>query len=149
MDLQLRPATYDDMDLLYKWANDKDVRKNSFNSEPIPYEDHVKWFGNIMSDETVLQYIMCEQNIPIGQIRLNIENDKAYIGYSISAPNRGKGLGVTMLRLLISELHNIGYHNLTLIGQVKYDNLASAKAFEKCGFIMSQEEGFASYQLLI
>jgi RimJ/RimL family protein N-acetyltransferase len=149
MDLQLRPATYDDMDLLYKWANDKDVRKNSFNSKPIPYEDHVKWFGNIMSDETVLQYIMCEQNIPIGQIRLNIENDKAYIGYSISADNRGKGLGVAMIRLLISELCNIGYHNLTLIGQVKYDNYASAKAFEKCGFTMSKEEGFASYQLLI
>lgn len=148
MDLYLREATDSDMDLLFEWANDKDVRKNSFNSEPIPYENHVKWFNRIMSDDTVLQFIMCDRNEPIGQIRLNIEGDRAYIGYSISPDRRGQGFGERMLKLTIGKVkeENAKNHNIkTLVGQVKYENPASARAFEKCGFSRLDKEGCIEY----
>ena len=41
--LYLRTADENDMDLLFQWANDPDVRKNSFHSEPISYETHKKY----------------------------------------------------------------------------------------------------------
>ena len=40
----LRVADWGDVDLLFSWANDKEVRKNSFSSEPICYEEHLAWF---------------------------------------------------------------------------------------------------------
>ena len=86
----LRDATQSDMDLLYAWANDPAVRKNSFKSNPIPYEDHIKWFKHIMEDDNVLQFIMMDDEKPVGQIRLNVDGDEAEIGYSIAAECRGK-----------------------------------------------------------
>ena len=35
--LQLRRAKPQDMDLLYRWANDYTVRANAFHTEKIPY----------------------------------------------------------------------------------------------------------------
>ena len=34
-----------DCSLIYNLSNDPLVRSNSFNSEPIIYENHVKWFN--------------------------------------------------------------------------------------------------------
>jgi RimJ/RimL family protein N-acetyltransferase len=150
MNLTLRKATIDDMDMLYKWANDAEVRKNAFNSEHIPYEDHIKWFNNIMKDDTVLQLILSDKTAPIGQLRLNIEDDKAYIDYSISPDKRGFGIGKAMISLLIKKLSdsdNICNNVKTLVGQVKYENPASARVFEKCGFTRYDKAEYIEYCL--
>jgi RimJ/RimL family protein N-acetyltransferase len=149
MNLSLRKATYEDMDLLFKWANDKAVRCNAFNSTPIPYENHVKWFNKVMSDNTVLQLIMCDEDKPVGQIRLNIEDGKAYIDYSISNDKRGQGLGVEMIKLLRVNVAGVHCPFKSLIGQVKYDNTASAKTFEKCGFSRTYKEQYIEYEIIV
>jgi RimJ/RimL family protein N-acetyltransferase len=149
MKLSLRNATFDDMDLLFYWANDKTVRNNAFNSEPIPYENHVAWFNKIMSDDTVIQLIMCDEDNPIGQIRLNIEEKKAYIDYSISPDKRGLGLGADMIKLLEGRLKVGGFTFKSLIGQVKYENIASAKTFEKCGFVRTDKAQYIEYELVM
>lgn len=134
--LHLREATYEDMDLLYKWANDPAVRKNSFNSEPISYDNHVSWFNKIMEDNTVLQYILMKEDVPMGQIRLNIEGNDAEIGYSIAEEYRGKGYGHTILQLIAEEIRS-NYPNITnLIAKVKTDNTASNMLFKKEGYTM-------------
>ena len=33
-----------DMRLIFDWSNDDEVRKNSFSSEKIKFEDHQRWF---------------------------------------------------------------------------------------------------------
>lgn len=38
----LRDAVERDVDLLFQWANDESVRKNSFSTQDISYNDHVK-----------------------------------------------------------------------------------------------------------
>ena len=40
----LREAKWEDMEQLFLWANDKEVRKNSFSMEPISYEEHQEWY---------------------------------------------------------------------------------------------------------
>jgi RimJ/RimL family protein N-acetyltransferase len=145
MNLRLRQADIDDKDLLYKWANDKEVRKNAFNSEPIPYENHVKWFNMVMKDDSILQFVLCDENEPIGQIRLNIEGEKAYIDYSISHDKRGLGLGKIIIKLLIKELSHKHSTIKTLIGQVKYENPVSAKVFENCNFTRIDKSDYIEY----
>jgi RimJ/RimL family protein N-acetyltransferase len=145
MNLRLRKATLDDMDILYKWANDKEVRKNAFHSEPIPYEKHVEWFNRIMNDDSVLQFILCNDNELIGQIRLNIEKDKAYIDYSVSPDKRGQGIGSALIKLLIKEASIKTLSIKTLVGQVKYENKASAKVFENCNFTRTDKPDYIEY----
>ena len=48
MQQYLRKATIEDMDLLFQWANDPVVRKNSFSTAEISYEEHTKWYHNLL-----------------------------------------------------------------------------------------------------
>ena len=132
----LREATLQDMDLIYEWANDPLVRNNSFNSEPIPYETHVKWYDRIMSDESVLQFILMDEDIPVGQIRLNIDGDEAEIGYSIASDYRGKGYGHKVLQLVAEEVKKKYPDIRCLVAKVKPENIASSKLFEHEGYEM-------------
>lgn len=134
--IQLREARASDMDLLFEWANDPIVRNNSFHTEPIPYDVHKKWFEKMMSNENVLQFIMMEDDKPVGQIRLNTTDEEAEIGYSIAAESRGKGYGRKILQL-IAEMINERYpHIKKLIAKVKPENEASKKIFEGEGYQM-------------
>lgn len=148
MSLYLRKADYADRDLLFRWANDSTVRQNAFHTEQIPYENHVKWFEKIMADKSVHQYILCEGEIPAGQIRLNIEGNEALIDYSIAVENRGKGYGSEMLWLLQEQMITDKISNvIKLIGQVKHENPASARVFEKCGFVKKEMTEYIQYEL--
>ena len=135
-DIYLRKVENSDIDLLYEWANDPTVRKNSFNTEPIPYEKHTTWFSQMMEDETVLQFVLMKKDTPIGQIRLNIEGDAAEIGYSIAKEYRGQGFGHIILRLvkdLITEKHPAIQR---IIAKVKPENIASNKLFQTEGYVL-------------
>lgn len=150
MCLYLKKVTRNDMDLLYEWANDSEVRKNAFHTEPIPYENHVKWFAKMLADVSVHQYILYQEEVPVGQIRLNVEDGEALIDYSISAKHRGKGYGSALLELVKKRIATDKISNVTkLVGQVKYENTASARAFEKCGFSKLEMAEYIQYEFLL
>lgn len=132
--IYLRKATEEDIDLLFEWANDPVVRVNSFNIEPIPYEKHVKWFKKIMDDPNVLQFILMDEDIPVGQIRLNVNGDEAEIGYSIGNEFRGKGYGRRILQLVFDEVQKNHHEISSLIAKVKPENIASNKLFVSEGY---------------
>ena len=147
MSLLLRKADHADVDLLFEWANDDAVRANAFHTEKIPYADHVRWFEKVMADEDVYQYILCEDETPIGQIRLNVESGKAIIDYSIAPERRGKGYGSKMLQMIQPQLGTEqGLHVTKIIGQVKYENRTSARAFEKSGFLKKELPEYVQYE---
>lgn len=141
----LRKATAEDMGLLYDWANDPIVRKNSFNSAFISYETHQKWFRNMMSDESVLQYILMDDETPIGQIRLNVEGEEAEIGYSISEEYRGKGFGRKILQMIVAEVKENYPEIKRMVAKVKPENVASNKLFVSEGY----EEKYSCYTMEI
>lgn len=149
MKLYLRKATENDVDILFKWANDEVVRKNSFCTEKIKYEDHLAWFDKLSKDSNRMQFIL-EQNDGdrinlIGQIRISLEENgtQAEIGYSVDSSYRGMGYGKQMLRMVAAELQR-DYPNLKrLIAKVKPNNVASYKAFIDTGF----EEVFQQLEL--
>ncbi len=126
----LRKIREEDMDLIYRWANDPIVRNNSFHTEPIPYENHIVWFKKTLTDPMSLQFILMDENTPIGQIRLNIVDTTAEISYSISSDFRGKGYGHHIIRLMTDEVEK-NYPKIDrIIAKVKPNNEASKKLFE-------------------
>ena len=84
----LRKATYEDVDLLFKWANDPAVRNNAFNQEKIDYQEHKKWFKNRLEDKNTLIYILTKNSKDIGQIRVDIDNGVGEIDFSVAKSER-------------------------------------------------------------
>lgn len=129
----LRRATPDDKKLIFEWANDADTRANSFNSEPIKWEDHEKWYDSKMSDDKSRMYILMDFFKPLGVVRVDLdETGTSEISYSIDKDERGKGLGREMLMLLEKQVAR--ENNKELIAHVKADNEASKKIFYSLGY---------------
>lgn len=135
--IMLRRCTYSDMDIIYKWINDDEVRNNSFNSDYIEYETHVKWFNEKINSNNIYMYIILNNNKEIGTIRLEKHDSKAIISYLISNEYRGKGYGNKVIDLIKKEaiINNIDI----LEAIVKKDNIASRKIFINNGFFEIEE----------
>lgn len=135
MDFFLRKATKADADILFEWVNDKTTRASAFNTEPIMYENHVKWYSGILDDENVLQYILMSDNTPVGQIRLNVNGNMAVLDYNVAPKYRGQGFGIIIIDLIIKEVKKSELDIDRLVAQVKPENYASMSCLEKNGFV--------------
>lgn len=146
-ELYLRTVTREDRELLFLWVNSPEVRKNSFQTADIPYERHIEWFEAMLNDDKVYQYILCQNEEPVGQIRLNVENDTAWVSYSIASAWRGQGFGSRILLLAKERAVRDIVGIARLAGRVKYENIASRKAFEHGGFQPIEKEQYLELQL--
>lgn len=137
--LYLRPATVDDARLIFEWANDPEVRENSFNTDDILWDDHLAWFTRTLADESTLLFILMKDDAPVGQVRL-ANSDKWQISYSIASVYRGQGYGKLILQLAENELVVEGHGGEKLYAEVKMDNIASQKIFTGLDYWMSESE---------
>lgn len=149
---EFKLAKIEDCDLIYSWANDPEVRKNSFDTEHIKYEDHCKWFEGKLKSSTSNIYIFYDSDVPTGQVRLDIDElkNQAIISYLIAPNKRGQGYGTRML-LALEELIKAEDINITtLVAEVKKDNFPSNNIFEKLGYSKEEvPEGYFVYRKLL
>lgn len=145
----LRKAGWEDMDQLFLWANDKEVRENSFSTAPISYEEHRKWYGRKMQEEGTQIYILCDGALEVGALRLEFGKDGAGISYSIACGYRGNGYGQELVALAEQEVRQWAEHKgdgkAVIRAQVKPENLASNKIFKNAGY----QEHEIGYQKVI
>jgi RimJ/RimL family protein N-acetyltransferase len=149
MDLYLRKADFGDCDLLFDWANDDEVRRNSFNQNKILYGDHVVWFNKVMNSSKYMIFIFLSGSIPLGQVRIEIENGTAVISYSVDRKYRGKHLASKMLTLLENEVINSKLNISKLVGYVKFDNNISKKVFQDLNYNEVLRKDFYEYYKLL
>jgi len=119
LDVYLRKAEERDVDLLFRWANDESVRQNSFHTEPIPYEDHKKWYAEKLKSNNSIIYIYYSGGESVGQVRVDVEGNIGTINYSIDGAYRSQGHGKKMLSLVEATAKEIAYNN-------KFDYLCCA-----------------------
>lgn len=139
----LRLVAETDVDILFDWANEPAVRKNSFSSKTICYEEHKKWFEKLLENKNCRQYIYMYEGKEIGQARITVNGEEAEIGYSICAKMRGQGHGSKLLELVYRQVQQDFPRVQKLIGNVKPENTASQKAFVKAGF----EETYIAFEM--
>jgi UDP-2,4-diacetamido-2,4,6-trideoxy-beta-L-altropyranose hydrolase len=134
--MNFRKATADDVQLVYSWAIDPEVRRFSYSKSEIPWQDHVQWFEKKISDPLCKYFIIEIDNNPVGQIRFDLseeEQDAYIISYLIDNNWRGKGLGNSVLTKGLQKL--IGTCAVKkVIGYVQDFNTASIKTFNHAGF---------------
>ncbi|MBM5783706.1 MAG: UDP-2,4-diacetamido-2,4,6-trideoxy-beta-L-altropyranose hydrolase [Cyanobacteria bacterium K_DeepCast_150m_m2_101] len=137
--LRLRPATLADEGLYLAWANEPKVRRQSFNMEPIPFDQHQRWFrSRLQSTNILLRVLVDAEGLPLGQIRFERSADepaRATIGFSLDPAARGYGLASELLQLGVAELARHWGAAVEAYGEVRVANAASAKAFLRAGFV--------------
>lgn len=134
--LGLRKATKEDEMTTFEWANNKEIRANSFSTEPIPLNNHISWFSNKISDSSCLYLILHEENEPIGSIRFDIQETVAKISYLIDPRHFNKGYGNVLMKMGLKELATrFTIREISEVhGDVFPNNVASIRTFERFGF---------------
>ncbi len=138
--IRLRPVSEEDCRLLWEWANDPEVRAASFLSEPIPWEDHIRWFTQKNNDPNCFHFIALDkEDIPVGQVRFDMHGDEAEVSLSVIKERRGHEFGSSIIEAATERMF-LTTSVKVVHAYIKPQNKASMDAFRKAGF---QDKGFA------
>ena len=129
----VREANLEDMELLFNWANNEEVRRNAINSNQIIWQDHKKWFLGKLKNKDTLILILEDKKIPVGQVRFDKVNEHFEIDYSVESKYRGKGYGSALIDKGIHYLIELK-GDQKIVAKVLRSNVASRRIFEKQGF---------------
>ena len=102
--LQIRPATLADSNLLYNWRNDLATRKASRNQEEITPEHHQQWLRETLAENNRRLFIAESDQTPVGTIRLDFA-DEVEISWTVAPTARGNGWGKKMVALLAESVN--------------------------------------------
>ena len=125
-----RRDSLDDVGVYFAWANDPQVRRQSFNSAAIGWEAHECWFAERLLDAHLL--VLEAHALAVGQVRFDQDGDQLRIDYSIDAQFRGRGWGRALVVLGMRRMAGLGHP--AFIAEVKPGNAASLAIFERLGF---------------
>ena len=132
-DFLVRPALPDDMEQVFRLANDRTVRDNSFTPEPISLADHAAWFGERISSPATAFYVMEFEGVVAAVARFDAVGGMAETDVAVHPAFRGRGLAARMLmecsaqaaaRLRVSHLRAVVFEC----------NAASRRSFLRGGF---------------
>ena len=145
--ISLRPAIAADKSLLLNWANDPQVRANSFSQEPIAPKDHHHWFQKGLTDPNRLLLIATTADgCPIGQIRFDQQPAsaganarEAAVDLSLDRCARGNGLAAEVVRLGLQAMEQRWGPSAEAVAEVLNGNTASNTCFARAGFTSDAE----------
>jgi len=134
--LRLRLAKAEDCQMVFRWANDPEVRQASFSSEVVPWEAHVAWFrGQLQNDGNLYFVVETETGRPIGQVRFALTRGEATVSTSLDSTARAKGFGSAAIAL--ASRHVMEQSGVKLIhAYIKPGNSLSQQAFARAGYTL-------------
>jgi len=132
-ELDLRPARFGDMSLLFAWVNDPVTRSQSFLTKAIAWEDHECWFRQRLAGQGG-QIWICQtaQGLPVGEVRVDEEGDQAFLGFVMDPDFRDRGWAKVMLQQF-ARTWAASKKRPRLLAEVKAGNEHSAKLLESIG----------------
>ncbi|NLJ17762.1 bifunctional UDP-2,4-diacetamido-2,4,6-trideoxy-beta-L-altropyranose hydrolase/GNAT family N-acetyltransferase [Globicatella sulfidifaciens] len=134
-EIYLRKVHIKDLKDVFELSNKDYVRQYSINKDKILWDDHVKWFNNVLKDSNIVFYVVTdERNAFLGQIRYKLEKDSAIVSISLSDKLRGKGLSRMILDQSIEKLFEENLNVNEIIAYVSESNVASMKIFKDLKF---------------
>ena len=138
MKVKYRNVLTKDLLLVFNWANEPEVRNNSYNPKFITLEEHTNWFNQKIQEENSLFYIAEIENEPAGMVRFEIGEENAIISIIIDKNFRGKRLASVFL----TDCCNFYFEKFSkpILASIKSDNLPSIHAFRNANFSFLREE---------
>ena len=135
--INVRNVTLGDKQIIFEWANDELVRSNSFNFDPILYNDHSIWFEKKMNDENAFYYICEVDGTPAGLVRFDKNENNTVRGISIDKKFRGRKLASKFLIKCCETYTELSDNIITAF--IKKENVGSVRSFENAGFVFQRE----------
>jgi RimJ/RimL family protein N-acetyltransferase len=131
---KLRRAHAGDRVLYWHWANDPVVRASAIHTAQIPWENHCRWFDNMLACPNKWLFVAEGTVGPIGQVRFERSVDEITIHYSVAVQFRGQGQATILLEQAMEQLKVLVGHDACLHATVRIHNEASARVFQRLGF---------------
>jgi len=126
----LKDITKDESSTIEQWLKN-DLAGRQFIAD---YENTDLIFKLIGANRKFL--LAYDNEIAIGFIDLEIDDDKGYFSFYVAPNFRAKGFSVRLLDLLEKEATE--YSVKSLFGHVELENIASIKSLQKAGYLQSQ-----------
>ena len=135
-DFQLRPVAESDLKQVFLWRNSDRVRQNMFESELIPWENHLNWFGNLHGNpyNKALMFEFRREILGVICAKVVDPDEKRWIwGCYLGDKNIFPGAGTIMGLLALEYLFESLCVN-ELIGEMLSANHTSEKFNARIGF---------------
>jgi UDP-2,4-diacetamido-2,4,6-trideoxy-beta-L-altropyranose hydrolase len=132
--LHLRPATMSDSQLVWQWRNDPLSQRASRNTDPVPWDQHERWFANVIADDDSIILLGLLRNVPAGIVRFQRLADQEYeVSINLAAEVRGKGVGTLLLAASCDALEH--QRSISkIVAEIRIWNEVSLRVFEACQF---------------
>jgi RimJ/RimL family protein N-acetyltransferase len=144
--LALREATLADAALLRGWRNDPTTREASRHTAEVSEQEHAEWLERVLDDPNRLLLVAEEAGRPVGQLRLDREDDRWEISVSLDEQARGRGLGTALIDAGVEQLAGRG--GKFVEAWVRTGNEVSVRSFRRAGFEAAPELGGAEFTVL-
>lgn len=135
-EVKLRDVISDDMDTIFRWQQDKDIRQFSRVNESPTYEEHKNWFNNRISLDKGLYKMIMYNDINVGVLRLDPLSDRDNNSYEVSIfvdkNYQQKGIALDCLNMIREK-----YPAYSLYAYIDDENTPSQKLFIKAGYQLS------------
>jgi UDP-2,4-diacetamido-2,4,6-trideoxy-beta-L-altropyranose hydrolase len=136
--ITLRAAIIDDLDLVFAWQSQSEIRRFSRNPKPVKYQEHCTWFTSALVNKKKNIFIIIENDEPLGMLRLDkIES----AGFELSILVDPKIQGGNIATSAISAIPII-FRNISIYAFVHPDNKASHRLFKKANFKQISHEQY-------
>ncbi len=96
-DISIRNATFSDIQDLYEWRNHLSIRNVSYNTDPIDFDTHQKWFNSVIDSPQIELLIGEFQNCRVGVVRFDITANVAEVSIYLVPGENGRGFGSRLL----------------------------------------------------
>lgn len=136
--LTLAPASEADSKLMFEWRNHPFVRQFTLNPKPLEYPAHCQWLNKTLNDPNRHLLIGKLQDKPVGVLRFDCTPTAAEIHIYLDPDQTHRGIGTRLINAGCDWLKKTHPHIAILHAVILPENLASKKAFQKCGFIEGQ-----------
>ena len=144
--IRISPIVKADLMAVFKLSNQESVRAMSFNQEKIKLAGHRVWFTRKLLDKNTVMLKATLDEALAGQVRLDIEKEKAVIGVSTSEKYRGRGVATMLIEKAVSVATKRGLSRVDAF--IKPENLGSQALFKKLGWDYRGREEVSGYKAL-
>lgn len=137
--IKIREANLIDCRDLWKWRNNREVRKACFNTSVVSFSKHREWFFLKLEDANAKIYIAYNRKSEekLGVIRFEQKNDKTEISMNLNPRFIGKGIGSHIIEIA-TEKYISEICNTPIFAEIRNDNIRSQKAFKQAGYIFEK-----------
>lgn len=144
----IRKSKLTDAPLLFGWANDPQLRRNSISREVVNPQEHWNWFEEALRSPDQEIYILESESMPLGQARFRRRFENEFVlSYSIDPVYRGGGLAKELLSRSVAA-HKAAFPDGVYHATIRGDNPASRAALIALGFrVVENEKDFQTLVL--